>query len=757
MALQGGKTMKIKIACPLNSFRGAFMRDRWEITGLVLAFLPGLMLAAPVVGYLWALLGLSFGWIAWTLILFVAVQIALHIREHFKIVSWSELLGLAILLIGIVIVYVPALLTLEPGSSASAVWYKALNLTDGGHLYRAMPWLSNWVGAGVAPLSAYEQYGALVSGAQYTFGDLHFMGLPGGTWFFAWWAMISRSLLFVGPMLLMLSTGIAVNRLLHQAMPGTNWPTRTLLALLLVAMPVYLWLGRGMSPAAYAVPCYLFALLLLMHGDAKGWFYPAALVALLAIPILCGTDFILPFLAAVLLLTWRRPGWGLGLAVSGALLFYGLTVVEPLWFGQVVGMPIWVRLLFLFTLAFYLIGLLLYRFFSRDTAEKWSRSTWVSILFYAGLLVAVLFLFKKNTSPAGGPVALSGFRSLTMVFSGVVLIAGLAGFPALLKQHKWPLLFRLTVVGLFLSQLIFFRERPIETFYTGLLPYIALILPLLWLSFAMWVKKARGWPRYLVLGALLALTVTQAWHAHQIPGNQGIAADLRAFMRQVKNTGADEDTAIAYDPTMEQTLAPWIWYTGMTPAPILQGGEIGVLDAVTDDWLYITGRTVTASQAAGSIAYAYAPPQKNALPGAPQPSDEPWALLDREDIVANMEGLVFPSITWRAEGLGEAGATHARCVGLSVPVGDNRYLRIEIPPEAAGLLDRGLEVCADGVPLLFFDGNASMGHVYWFRLPQGMASFSAVDMYIDPLKDRAEGDAQSGIRIMSIHLTQRTQ
>lgn len=747
--------MNIKMACPLNSFRGAFMRDRWEITGLILAFLPGLMLAAPVVGYLWALLGLSFGWIAWTLILFIAVQIALHIREHFKIVSWGELLGLAILLTGIVIAYVPASLALEPGSSASAVWYKALNLIDGGHLYRAMPWLSNWVGAGVAPLSAYEQYGALVSSAQYTFGDLHFMGLPGGAWFFAWWAMISRSLLFVGPMLLMLSTGIAVNRLLHRALPQTNWPTRTLLALLLIAMPVYLWLGRGMFPAAYALPCYMFALLLLMHDEAKGWFYPSVLIASLAVPILCGTDFILPFLAAVLLLTWHRPAWGLGLAASGALLFYGLTVVEPLWFGQVLGMPVWVRLLFFFTLAFYLAGLLLHRFFNRDAAERWSRSAWVSILFYAGLLLAVLFLFKKNTSLAGGTVALSGFKSLTMVFSGVVLIAGIAGFPALLRQHKWPLLFRLTVVGLFLSQLIFFRERPIETFYTNLLPYIALILPLLWLSFALWVKKAHGWPRYLVLGALLALIVAHAWGAHQIPGNQGIAADLRAFARQARDVGADEDTAIAYDPVMEQALAPWIWYTGMTPAPILQGGEIGVLDAVTEDWLYITGRPVTVSQAAGSIAYTYAPPQKDALPGVPQPVEAPWALLDRENIAADMGDTVFPSLTWRAEGLGEADATHARCVGLHAPVGDNQYLLIEVPGGETGLLDRGLKVCADGVPLTLFDTDPT-GHVYWFKLPQGMKGFSAVDMYIDPLKDGAEGDAGSGISIMSIRLSQRT-
>ena len=289
---------------------------------------------------------------AWTLIALVSLALTIPIRRFFKVHTRGELFGISILIIGIVLGYASASVSFESGSPSAAVWYKSLNLIDGGHLYRAMPWLDSWIGAGIAPASVYEQFGTLVPDAQYTFGDLHFRGLPGGAWFFAWWGMLSRSLLFAGPLMLMLGTGIILNRLLRHALSESHWAVRLLLALILMAMPVYLYFGRGMYPVLYALPCYGIALLLLLRDEWGCGPYPALLVAALCLPILCGTDFILPFFIAVLLLTWHKPAWGLALGSSGVLTFYGLQAAEPLWFGQVIEMPIWVRAIAYFTLDF---------------------------------------------------------------------------------------------------------------------------------------------------------------------------------------------------------------------------------------------------------------------------------------------------------------------------------------------------------------------------------------------------------------------
>ena len=612
------------LSCPISQWTGftqAVKTDRWELSGNLLAWLPSLILTAPAVGYLCVLLRLPFGWGAWALVALTSLALTIPIRRFFKIHSWGELSGILILMAGIVLGYAAASVSFASGSPGTAVWYKSINLIDGGHLYRAMPWLETWIGAGVAPASVYEQFGTLAPQAQYTFGDLHFMGLPGGAWFFAWWGMIARSLVFIGPLMLMLGTGIILYSLLRHALPHRHWAARLLLALMLAAMPVYLYFGRGMVPALYALPCYGIALLLLLKSEWGCGPYPALLIAAIALPILCGIDFILPFLVAVLLLTWHRPAWGLPLAITGVLVFYGLQAAEPLWFGQVVGMPLWVRGIVYFTLGFYLIGLVLHHVFSEEAAEKWSRSRLVMLVFYAGILAGLFFLVSNH-----------GFGALSLAFSGIVLLAGLFAFPAVLREKRWPLLFRLMLAGLFLSQLIFFRERPIVTRYADYQPYIGLLLPLVWLSFGLWITKSHGLPRYLVLGALLALVGTQAFGAHLIPQGPTVREDLTAFSRRCDALGVDGDTTIAYDPARDQSLVPLIWYSGLTPAPIVQGGEIQILDAVTDDWLYITGEPMEAYRSAGALSYTALPPRQEGLP-VPAQAETPWYLLDRDDIL----------------------------------------------------------------------------------------------------------------------------
>lgn len=739
------------LSCPINQwagFKAAVKTDTWELSGNVLAWLPALLLTAPVVGYLCILLRLPFGWGAWALIALVSVSLTIPIRQFFKIHTWGELAGILILLIGIIAGYGSASVSLEPGSPATAVWYKALNLIDGGHLYRSMPWLDSFIGAGVAPASVYEQFGALVPDAQYTFGDLYFMGspahlaLPGGAWFFAWWGMIARPLLFAGPLMLMIGTGIVLNRLLHRTMEQSHWAARLLLALALMAMPVYLYFGREMVPALYALPCYGIALLFLMKTEWGCGPYPALLIAALCLPILCGIDFILPFFIAVLLLAWYKPAWGLALGAAGVLIFYGLQAAEPLWFGQVIGMPIWVRGITYFTLAFYLAGLVLHRVLSREKAEKWVRSKPVAIVFYAGILAGAFFLIRNN-----------GFTALTLVFSGIALLGGLIAFPAVLKERRWPLLFRLMTAGLFLSQLIFFRERPIVNLYADYQSYIGLLLPLIWLSFGLWILKSHGWPRYLVLGSLVLLMAAQAAGTRLIPQERTAKADLVSFARECGALGADADTAVAYDPGQDRALTPLLWYSGLTPAPIVQGGEIQVLDAVTDDWLYLTGAPVDTYRGTGVLDYTAWPPGQGALPG-PAPRQIRWTLASRDDILQEtLKTGLYPSLAWRGHGF-EAGAVHARCVGLPVPVGDNLYLVVETPFEA-GLMDRGLTVCADGVPLTLFDENTA-GHVYWFELPRGMESLSAVDIYIDPSNGGGNAEGENGINITRMYLSPRS-
>lgn len=737
------------LSCPINQWTGfteAIKTDKWELSGNVLAWLPSLIVTAPVVGYLCALLRLPFGWGAWAVVALVSVSLTIPIRQFFKIDSRGELLGLGILLVGIILGYGSASMSFEPGSTAAAVWYKSLNLIHGGQLCRSMPWLNSFIGAGVAPASVYEQYGALVADAQYTFGDLHFMGLPGGAWFFAWWGMISSSLLFIGPLVLMLATGIILNRLLHQVMAGSHWATRLLLVLSLMAMPVYLYFGRGMVPALYALPCYGIALLFLVRREWGCGPYPAVLIAALSIPILCGTDFILPFFIAVLLLTWHKPAWGLALGATGVLVFYGLQAAEPLWYGQVVGMPIWVRGIAYFTLGFYAIGLLLHRFFSEEDAEKWSRSALISMLFYAGLLAAVFFLVKKN-----------GFGPLTLVFSGVTLLAGLFTFPLILKQKQWPLLFRLMAAGLFLSHLIFFKERPIYNLYADYQPYIALLLPLLWLSFGLWVQKSHGWPRYLVLGSLLVLLLAQSMGAHLIPEGRTARADFVSFARQCASLDADRDTAIAYDPGQDQALAPVLWYSGLAPAPVVEGAEIGILDAVSDNWLYLSGETLDIHRAEGILAYEALPPKQGALPETAR-RQIGWTIASRDDILQGIyqTGSLYPSLTWRAQGADAVYTDHVRGSGIGVPVTDQRYLLVEGAGEdAAGLLDKGVSVYIDGLPL---DYVGRGGNIYCYALPEAVDTISAVDIYIDPLPGEAyaQGTAwEAGLTIAGIRITQQ--
>lgn len=741
--------MKEVLACPIHQwagFRAALRSDRWEISGIVLALLPALLLAAPAVGFLCALLGLSFGWGAWAAVTAVSVLLTIPIRQYFRISSWKEAAGLLILLGGIVAAYASVNLSPESGSPATAVWYKSLDLINGGHLYRDMPWLAQWIGAGVAPAGAYEEYGALVSGAQYTFGNLHFMGLPGGAWFFAWWGMIARPLLFIAPLMLMLGLGVIVNRLLHHALPAAGWPTRALLALILLAMPVYLYFGRGMDPALYALPLFGLALLLLFKTEWACGPYPAVLVAALSLPILCGTDFILPFLVGVLLLTWHKPAWGLGLLITGSALFYGLSVAEPLWFGQVTEMPVYVRGLFFFALGFYLGGLALYRFFSKENAEKWARSALVCLLFYAGILGAMVFLFINH-----------GFGALTLAFSGVVLMAGLLTFPAVLRRHEWPLIFRLMAAGLFVSQLIFFRERPIAAMYADYAPYVALILPLIWLSFSLWTQKARGWPRYLVLGALLVLMAAQSAGARLLPMAPGPGRDMQAFLRDLKGLRTDPHAAVAYDPTVDQGLVPLLWYSGLAPAPILQGGEIDVLDRETGDWLYLTSHPEEVYRTAGDMAYAYLPPIQGALPDGERTVRAEWSVLDKDDILSGIraEGIVYPSLAWRAEGADTINSTHVRCFGLSVSVGNARYILIE-QGFADDLTAQGLEVFIDGRPLVYAGKDLS-GMTYCFALPPENDTISAVDIYVGPVTgaDMAEGDVrEAGLHIADIRLAE---
>ena len=713
------------LSCPINQWTGftqAVKHDTWEISGNLLAWLPCLVLTAPAVGYLCELLRLPFGWGAWALIVLVSVSLTIPIRQYFTIHTRGELIGLVILLGGIVLGYGSAAIAFEPGSPATAVWYKSLNLIDGGHLYRSMPWLDSFIGAGVAPATVYEQFGALVPDAQYTFGDLYFMGspahlaLPGGAWFFAWWGMLSRSLLWIGPLMLMLGSGIILNRLLRHALSDSHWAARLLLALALMAMPVYLYFGRGMVPALYALPCYGIALLFLMKKEWGCGPYPALLIAALTLPILCGIDFILPFFIAVLILTWHRPAWGLALAAAGVLVFYGLQAAEPLWFGQVVGMPVWVRGIVYFTLAFYLMGLILRRVLSEEDAEKWSRSRPAAVVLYAGILAGVFFLVRNN-----------GFTPLTLAFSGVVLLGGMITLPMVLKETRWPLLFRLMAAGLFLSQLIFFKERSITALYADCQSYIGLLLPLIWLSFGLWILKSHGWPRYLVLGSLVLLTTVQAAGASLVPQERTAKGDFVSFARECEALGADGDTAVAYDPGQDMALAPLMWYSGMTPAPIVRGGEIGILDAVTDDWQYITGQAMDTYRATDVLEYTVWLPGQGVLP-EPAPWQLRWTLADRDDILQEVRetGVLYPSLTWREE----AGAACARYTGLPVPVGDNQYLVVEAPE--GGFLDGKLTVCADGVPLDFVN---QAGRAYWFRLPREMEIFSAVYIYSDTPED----------------------
>ena len=736
-------------SCPINQwtgFRAAVRDDKWELSGNVLAWLPSLLLTAPIVGYLCILLRLPFGWGAWALIALASAALTIPLRRFFAIKTWGELAGISILLIGIAAGYASASVSFESGSPATAVWYKSLNLIDGGHLYRAMPWLRSFIGAGVQPAAVYEQYGALVADAQYTFGDLHFMGLPGGAWFFAWWGMIARSLLFIGPLMLMLGTAIILNRLLAQALPASHWATRLLLALALIAMPVYLYFGREMAPVLYALPCYGLALLLLMKAEWGCGPYPAVLIAALSLPILCGTDFILPFFIAVLLLTWHKPAWGLALGTAGVLTFYGLQAAEPLWFGQVVGMPVWVRGFVYFTLAFYLIGLLLRRVLSEKAAETWSRSALVSILFYAALLVAAIFLFKSNG-------VFSNFGALSLVFSGSILLAGLLTFPAVLKQRQWPLLFRLMAAGLFLSQLIFFRERPIYNLYGDTQPYIGLLLPLVWLAFGLWITKARGWPRYLVLGSLVVLMAVQSMGAHLIPQERTARADLISFARQCDRLGADGDTAMAYDPVQDMDLVPLLWYSALTPAPVVQGGEVQLLDAVTDDWLYVTAQPMEPYRPAETLDYTILPISQQGLP-VPAPRQIRWTLAGRDDILQEIRGTgrLYPSLTWRSQGDDAMYVGHIRAYGMGVPAGDQRYLLIEDAGESADrLADKGLGAYVDGRPLPYIGQD---GAVYCFALPQDLDTLSAVDIYIEPPagSGNGQGDVWGGLDIGQIRL-----
>ncbi len=586
-----------------------------EVFRFLVIFCAALMVMAPLCGTLTEFAGISWNGIVLSAIVVLSLActvVVLKLSEAFKIDNLQDIGFIVVIIAVTIIIYGNYSTILELRQDPSLYIFKALNLVNGGHQYKSFETLAKLCEAGVLDRSG--EYASYFNGTKFLNENLYTDFFPGGTFIYACFGLISKSIIFWGQTFIMIVNGVLMFFLMKKITRNSIFSF--LLTGTFLFAPLIVWFGRG----SFSEPSALFFLLLIANllYDKK---MPAAVIAVVFLSSYTSRiDYWLLLILGAVIITYKNKIIGAvytAFAIGEIVL---MSKVYNIYYERIVlnDMKIlkYDKLILAAVFAVVFVFLLIFK----DKVEDIYRSKVVFVIMCLAVLFIAARMYANNiitpedyeTAEIHGKVLRTYSEEiwdlLFLVFPSVVLLPGFLAIPKLAKDKDVDFLpsFFIVASGMIYSvYLISAGNSP--QLYWMLRRYCYAFVPVCALSFANLVKKGEKKLISFVLAGICLLSLNMFLDTHQLPDYNGMEQGVKTIEdslseRKIKTVLVDMSSPYAVSSLVSYADLDFVpFYSEEELAKILKSGLLdeestvylgaaieGANESMTHSYSYIT-------------------------------------------------------------------------------------------------------------------------------------------------------------------------
>ncbi len=492
-------------------------------------FFSGMFLISPLVGTICAFFDIKFTIVIWLLIVILSLVFGiLMLRSKlFDIGGVRELLAYGVIFIVSAAIYMSYSPVLELRQDPSLYMLKTMNLLNYGTVYKPMDLYEEMTTEGVLKLQ--DGYAEIQNGTQIRDGKLYTDFYPGGTYFYVMFGMFEKRMAFYGQTVIMMLNALLLYELLKRLTKKAHSIANVVCTIAFMIAPLIVWFGRG----SYSEPSALLLVLMmaLMLDDSEHtpvWAMVLTILSLYSARI----DYVLVMFIAIVLLCHISEKWAAAATVLGCVEVFVFSKTYWIYYDRITKNDMKIlRFSIPILIIGWIAGIGIKRFWKKF--PEFYRSYFVSFVLVALGVVFALFAFRDNIVTQYQMAEIQeqyirtyvedAFDMLFMVFPSVIIIGGLLGLYKVQRDEEIAFLPNAFLMGIFLAYCYFFiafGNSP--QLYWGLRRYYNILIPVLFISFVVLMKKTEEHVTIILSVACLIISANLFFDSEQIVEYKGL-------------------------------------------------------------------------------------------------------------------------------------------------------------------------------------------------------------------------------------------
>lgn len=558
---------------------------------LLLLFCVSIVIISPLVGTLFELFGLEWGWVAVALTFILSALIAgvLQKESFLAVGSAREFAWLVVLMAGAVLIYTQYSPVLELRQDPSVYMLKAMNLVNYGHLYSPASVTEQLCRAGILDQNNLEGYAMIQNGTEYMDGRLYVDFYPGGTFFYAIVGLFSKQLIFYAQSLIMVLNVVLFYFVIRKLASKQMISSKIVLTAIFFIAPIIVWFGRGSFSEPFALFFVLLLINFLLHEKLPIWLTALAFCASYSSRI----DYLLLLLIGVFIITFLSKRAGILFTLAAVVEIFIFKEVYFIYYNRITTQDMPVLKYGLALLAVALVISLIIAQYGKEWIQKIYYSKVVQILFALAGMGCTLLMFRDNIiseenyeyAEMHGRVIRTYAEEildlLSLVFPSFILVAGLLGIVYFIRRKEIPFLasvFMLGITTVYLYFLLAAGNSP--QLYWMLRRYYNVILPMLFFAFVLALVNIQKKTMLIISAACFLISTNMFLDSGQIPDYEGLDDSVRKAETTLRRAEAN---VVFYDQELRYEVSSLMSYDMAEFIPVDMSNEQQIGDIL--DWI----------------------------------------------------------------------------------------------------------------------------------------------------------------------------
>jgi hypothetical protein len=717
-----------------------------------------LLVSIPLVFTLISVIGTPIGTIA----VIIALMLNLFISK-FLFLTLDEKLykncfnGLYIFIILITMFYLYGINyspILEIRQDPSVYLYKALNIINYGTLEQPLTYLKELIDHNILNVKEYTGYAKILNGTSYNNGilSLDFFQFP--SYFYAFIGIIDKNYMFITPFIVNSVSAI----LLYFIFLNYITKCRALIfSLLFFITPAVLWFGR----APFSEPSALLAILSIFFifeyiKNENSQYIMLFIISIFA--FFTRIDLIILLYISIFYITYKNRKIGLLFTIIAILFIYLNALNSEIYMTRISATSIVFMYYYILPIVF-LLGIVMSKIIVLDKFIKSNVFLIFLLLFFTFLL---LFMFRDDFTTVNEIVYMHGremrtynemnMEKIFLVIPDFIVVIGMLYFPFLIKNANLKRNSFIIMTPLFIVfSYYIYNISNSPQMYWSVRRYLYVLLPLLYISYVLFVSKQSKLSQNILLAMTTFLVLNQNLRSQVAPEMKGLDNSVKTFISMYPESKYD---LILYDKKLRYPISSILSYGKYQFIPINNINE--VLDIYSyfknkKNILYITNNKLKIPNKKFTIDYTRVGESYIDLPKAKQYKKFTFNVYSDVYSIDNKKKLLFASKGFYNDNVWTNGNLILQYINFNIL--NNKFLKIETYGYAPKFFKRVLNVSTNGIKLKMYKKEKN---TYYFYLDSRIENIDTININSNtfiPKKLGINGDTRVlGIDLKSIQL-----